>query len=62
MAACAEKLTGKPVDYVAVSDTIMKPLHERARALGWTVHELEGDHAFIVGQPEWTATFLLGLA
>jgi hypothetical protein len=58
----AEKLKGKPVDYVAVTDTIMKPLHARAHELGWTVHELEGDHAFLVGQPEWTATFLLSLA
>ncbi|MAT50205.1 MAG: esterase [Porticoccaceae bacterium] len=58
----AEQLKGKPVDYVAVTDTIMKPLHARAHELGWTVHELEGDHAFLVGQPEWTADFLLGLA
>lgn len=51
----------KPVDYVAVTETIMKPLHARAAELGWTVHELEGDHAFLVGQPEWTANFLLSL-
>lgn len=51
-----------PVDYVAVSDTIMKNLHPRAKELGWTVHDLKGDHAFLVGQPEWTADFLLSLA
>lgn len=62
VAVGAEQLTGIPVDYVAVSDTIMKPLHARARELGWTVHELEGDHAFLVGQAEWTANFLLSLA
>jgi pimeloyl-ACP methyl ester carboxylesterase len=52
----------KPVDYIAASDTIMKSLHPRAKQLGWTVHELKGDHAFLVGQADWTAEFLLGLA
>lgn len=57
-----EKIT-KPVDYVAVSDTIMKPaMHDRAKELGWTVHDVKGDHAILVGQPEWTANFLLGFA
>jgi pimeloyl-ACP methyl ester carboxylesterase len=50
-----------PVDYVAATQTIMKPMHERARALGWRMHEVQGDHAFIVGQPEKTAQLLLGL-
>lgn len=58
----AETLKGKPVDYVAASDTIIKPLHARAKELGWTIHELKGDHAFLVGQPEWTAKFLLSFA
>ena len=62
VAVGAEKLTGKPVDYVAASETIMKPLHARAAELGWTVHELKGDHAFLVGQADWTAKFLLSLA
>jgi pimeloyl-ACP methyl ester carboxylesterase len=57
----AEKVT-KPVDYVAASNTIMLPMHARARELGWIVHDLQGDHGFLVGQPEWTAEFLLGLA
>ena len=57
----AETVT-HPVDYVAASNTIMLPMHGRARELGWTVHPLQGDHAFLVGQPEWTADFLLGLA
>jgi hypothetical protein len=55
-------MKGLPIDYVAVTDTIMKPLHARAHELGWTVHDLEGDHAFLVGQPEWTAKFLLSFA
>ena len=62
VAVGAETLKGKPVDYVAASDTVIKPLHGRAKELGWTVHELKGDHAFLVGQPEWTAKFLLDLA
>jgi pimeloyl-ACP methyl ester carboxylesterase len=50
-----------PVDYVAATQTIMKPMHERARALGWRMHEIEGDHAFLVGEPEATAKLLLSL-
>jgi pimeloyl-ACP methyl ester carboxylesterase len=57
----AEAVT-KPVDYVAASNTIMLPMHERAEKLGWTIHKIEGDHAFLVGQPEWTGQFLLSLA
>jgi len=52
----------KQVDYVAASDTIMQPMVERAEKLGWTVHPLKGDHAFIVGQPEWTVNFLLAFS
>jgi pimeloyl-ACP methyl ester carboxylesterase len=51
-----------PVDYVAARHTIMQPMHERARSLGWRMHEIEGDHAFIVGEPESTARLLLSLA
>jgi pimeloyl-ACP methyl ester carboxylesterase len=51
-----------PVDYIAVSDTIMKPMHAKARKLGWTVHEVEGDHAIMVGDPETTAKLLLKLS
>ena len=58
--AGAETL-GPDVDYLAVTHTIMKPMHERARALGWRVHEFEGDHAIIVGNPGPIANFLLGL-
>lgn len=57
----AEAVT-KAVDYVAASDTIMAPMRARAEALGWTIHDLKGDHAFLVGQPEWTADFLLSFA
>jgi pimeloyl-ACP methyl ester carboxylesterase len=42
----------KTVNYFAVSDTIMKPMHERARKFGWNVHDIEGDHAIPVGDPE----------
>lgn len=57
----AETIT-VPVDYVAVSDTIMKPLHAKAAALGWTMHELDGDHAIIVGDPDPIVSLLLGMA
>jgi pimeloyl-ACP methyl ester carboxylesterase len=59
--AGAETL-GTDVDYLAVTQTIMKPMHARARALGWRVQEFEGDHAIIVGDPEPVANFLLSLA
>lgn len=47
------------VDYIAASDSVMKPkMHERARRLGWTMHEVDGDHVILVGDPETTATML----
>jgi pimeloyl-ACP methyl ester carboxylesterase len=52
---------GSNVDYLSVTHTIMKPQHERARALGWRIHEFEGDHAIIVGNPDPISKFLLGL-
>lgn len=48
-----------PVDYIAVSNTVMKPvMHERARKLGWRIHEVEGDHAILVGEPETTVRLI----
>src|SRR3546814_3226723 len=52
----------KPVDYVAAKHTIMTSMHDRARALGWTIHDHEGDHAFLVGDPEGTADLILKIA
>ena len=52
----------KSVDYIAVTQTIMGPMHERARALGWSMHEMEGDHAIIAGDPDQIAGFLLARA
>lgn len=51
-----------PVDYVAAQHTIMGAMHERARALGWTMHEHPGDHAFNVGDPEGTCELILKIA
>jgi pimeloyl-ACP methyl ester carboxylesterase len=51
-----------PVDYIAVSDTVMKPMHDRARKLGWRMHEVAGDHAIPVGDPDTTADLLEKLA
>jgi pimeloyl-ACP methyl ester carboxylesterase len=48
----------KPVDYIAVSDTIMKPMHQRARDLGWRIHDVKGDHAILVGDPDTTVRLL----
>ena len=47
-----------PVEYIAVSDTIMKPMHARARKLGWNLHEVTGDHAILVGDPDTTVRLL----
>lgn len=52
----------KPVDYVAARHTIMGPMHERARSLGWTMHEHAGDHAFLVGDPEGVGALILQIA
>ena len=57
----AEGIT-RPVDYVAAKHTIMRAMHDRARALGWPVHDHPGDHAFLVGDPEGTVDLLLKIA
>jgi pimeloyl-ACP methyl ester carboxylesterase len=51
-----------PVDYVAAQHTIMGAMHERARALGWPVHDHPGDHAFLVGDPEGVTELILKIA
>jgi len=48
-----------PVDYIAAKHTIMTAMHDRARALGWPVHEHPGDHAFNVGDPEGVCDIIL---
>jgi hypothetical protein len=49
----------RPVDYIAVSHTVMKPvMHARAREMGWRIHEVEGDHAILVGDPETTVRLI----
>jgi hypothetical protein len=48
----------KPVDYVAVSDTVMKPMHARARKLGWNITEVPGDHVILVGDPATTVKLI----
>ncbi len=57
----AETIT-KPVDYIAAAHTIMGAMHERARTLGWTMHDHPGDHALLVGDPEGTAKLILEAA
>ena len=48
-----------PVDYIACSDTVMKPtMHDRARKLGWSMHEVDGDHVILVGDPQGTVALL----
>ncbi len=53
---------GKLVHYVAAQHTIMGMMHGRARELGWTMHAHDGDHAFLVGDPEGTAKLVLDVA
>jgi len=48
----------QPVDYIAVSETVMKPMHQRARELRWNIHEVPGDHAILVGDPDSTVRLL----
>ena len=50
-----------PVDYVAAQHTIMTAMHDRARALGWTVHAHPGDHTLNVGDPEGVCDIILGI-
>ena len=54
----AESIT-HPVDYIAAKHTIMGMMHDRARDLGWTMHEHPGDHAFNVGDPEGVTKMIL---
>ena len=48
-----------PVDYIAAKHTIMTAMHERAKELGWPIHEHPGDHAFNVGDPEGVSDIIL---
>ncbi|OAN56477.1 esterase [Sphingobium sp. TCM1] len=57
----AETLT-IPVDYIAAQHTIMTIMHDRARELGWTMHQHPGDHALLVGDPEGVARLLLDIS
>jgi hypothetical protein len=52
----------KPVDYIAAAVTVMTAMHDRARALGWTIHDHPGDHALLVGDPEGTVDLILAIA
>ncbi len=61
IAVGAEAIT-HPADYVAAQHTIMGAMHDRARALGWPVHEHPGDHAFNVGDPEGVCAIILKIA
>ena len=47
------------VDYIAAEHTIMGAMHERARDLGWTMHNHPGDHAFNVGDAEGVTDMML---
>jgi len=51
-----------PVDYIAAQHTIMTMMHDRARDLGWTIHQHPGDHAFNVGDPEGVTKMILEIA
>jgi len=48
-----------PVDYIAAKHTVMGMMHDRARQLGWPVHDHPGDHALLVGDPEGTTDLIL---
>ena len=39
----------------------MTAMHDRARSLGWRVHDHPGDHAFNVGDPEGVSDMILGI-
>jgi pimeloyl-ACP methyl ester carboxylesterase len=56
----AESIT-QPVDYIAAAHTIMTSMHDRARKLGWPVHDHPGDHAMLVGDPEGTTKLILDI-
>jgi pimeloyl-ACP methyl ester carboxylesterase len=60
IAVGAESIT-LPVDYIAAKHTIMTAMHDRARSLGWPVHDHPGDHAFNVGDPEGVTDMILGI-
>lgn len=61
IAVGAESLT-IPVDYIAAEHTIMTAMHDRARALGWTMHSHSGDHALLAGDPEGTSALITAIA
>ena len=52
----------RPVDYIAAAVTVMTAMHDRARELGWTIHDHPGDHALLVGDPEGTTDLILKIS
>lgn len=53
----AESIT-HPVEYVACTKSDVVSQHSRARALSWSMNDLEGDHSVMVGNPKGTAELL----
>lgn len=49
------------VQYIACTKSDVSAQHDRARALGWSVTDLAGDHAVMVGNPTGTAELLESL-
>ena len=50
---------GRPVDYIAAAaDPTMAAHHDRARKLGWIVHDWDCDHALNVGRADEVGAFL----
>tara|TARA_R110000772_G_scaffold268731_1_gene398299 strand:- start:2718 stop:3440 length:723 start_codon:yes stop_codon:yes gene_type:complete len=46
------------IEYIACTKSDVASQHDRARALGWPIKELDGDHAVMVGNPSGTADLL----
>ena len=53
----AESITHS-VEYIACTKSDVSSQHDRARALGWKIHNLDGDHAVMVGDSAGSARLL----
>ena len=48
--------------YDTLADPQRRAMHDRARELGWTIHDHPGDHALLVGDPEGTTDLILKIS
>jgi pimeloyl-ACP methyl ester carboxylesterase len=60
--SCGAESITHPIEYIACTKSDVASQHDRARALNWSISEIEGDHAVMVGNSKGTAELLESLS